>query len=48
MCTNGRCVTQTQAVFDWVQRGYLSSRDTLLNSLFGEANNNNVGATMVR
>ena len=30
-----------------MQRGYLSSRDTLLNSLFGEANNDNVGATMV-
>ena len=29
------------------QRGYLPSRDTLLNSLLGEANANNVGATMV-
>ena len=30
-----------------LQRGYLPSRDTLLNSLLGEANRNNVGATMV-
>ncbi len=30
-----------------MQRGYLSSRDILLNSLFGEANNDNAGATMV-
>ncbi len=30
-----------------MQRGYLSSRDILLNSLFGTANNNNVGGTMV-
>ena len=30
-----------------VQRGYLSSRDTLLNSIFGEANNDNAGATLV-
>ena len=30
-----------------MQRGYLSSRDILLNSLFGEANRNNAGATMV-
>ena len=30
-----------------MQRGYLSSRDILLNSLFGAANNNNVGGTMV-
>ena len=27
-----------------LQRGYLPSRDTLLNSLLGEANRNNVGA----
>ncbi len=30
-----------------LQRGYLGSRDTLLDSLLGEANRNNVGATMV-
>ena len=30
-----------------MQRGYLSSRDILLNSLFGEANADNAGATMV-
>ena len=30
-----------------MQRGYLSSRDILLNSLFGEANYDNAGATMV-
>ena len=30
-----------------MQRGYLSSRDTLLNSLLGEANRNNAGATML-
>ncbi len=30
-----------------VQRGYLSSRNTLLSSLFGEANNDNFGATMI-
>ena len=29
------------------QRGYLSSRDILLNSIFGEANANNAGATLV-
>ena len=29
------------------QRGYLSSRDTLLDSIFGEANNDNAGATLV-
>ena len=30
-----------------MQRGYLSSRDTLLNSIFGEANADNAGATLV-
>ena len=30
-----------------LQRGYLSSRDTLLNSIFGEANYDNAGATLV-
>ncbi|BDA49884.1 probable mannan endo-1,4-beta-mannosidase 7 at N-terminal half [Coccomyxa sp. Obi] len=30
-----------------MQRGYLSSRNTLLSSLFGEANNNNFGGTMI-
>ena len=30
-----------------VQRGYLPSRDILLNSIFGEANANNAGATLV-
>ncbi|CAK0742592.1 hypothetical protein CVIRNUC_001407 [Coccomyxa viridis] len=30
-----------------MKRGYLSSRDTLLNSIFGEANNDNAGATLV-
>jgi hypothetical protein len=30
-----------------VQRGYLSSRDILLNSIFNEANNDNAGATML-
>ena len=30
-----------------MQKGYLSSRDTLLNSLFAEANNNHAGATMI-
>ncbi|CAL5219410.1 g1238 [Coccomyxa viridis] len=30
-----------------MKRGYLGSRDTLLDSLLGEANRNNVGATMV-
>lgn len=30
-----------------VQRGYLSSRNTLLSSLFAEANNNNFAATMI-
>ncbi|KAK9902791.1 hypothetical protein WJX75_006160 [Coccomyxa subellipsoidea] len=30
-----------------MKKGYLSSRDTLLNSLFAEANNNNAGATMI-
>ena len=30
-----------------LQRGYLSSRDILLNSIFGEANADNAGATLV-
>ena len=30
-----------------MQRGYLPSRDILLNSIFGEANANNAGATLV-
>lgn len=30
-----------------MQRGYLSSRDIVLNSIFNEANNDNAGATMV-
>jgi hypothetical protein len=30
-----------------VQQGYLSSRNTLIGSIFNEANNDNAGATMV-
>ena len=30
-----------------MQRGYLQSRDILLNSIFGEANADNAGATLV-
>ncbi len=38
---------QLEMMCSRVQRGYLSSRNTLLNSLFGEANNNNFAATMI-